>query len=225
MILEVLSSSDILQDMIESKRRPPTHPERIKRPRRDDVRRQLLDAALQEFSRDGYDRVSLDQVAAAAGFSKGAIYSNFANKEDLFLTLMDQQVRDLIQAAATKNITLAPSIGGQGRIDEGGRRMIQVVAADEDFQLLYLEYVTRSAREPSARQALADRRRSVRALVADAACAVLGPEHPLWDRMTPALFATAMLALSNGIALERIATPDEVPDSALGDLVSMLIEG
>ncbi|MBV1886747.1 MAG: TetR/AcrR family transcriptional regulator, partial [Parvibaculaceae bacterium] len=184
------------------------------------MRRQLLDAALQEFSRDGYDRVSLDQVAAAAGFSKGAIYSNFANKEDLFLTLMDQQVRDLIQAAATKNITLAPSIEGQGRIDEGGRRMIQVVAADEDFQLLYLEYVTRSAREPSARQALADRRRSVRALVADAACAVLGPEHPLWDRMTPALFATAMLALSNGIALERIATPDEVPDSALGDLVS-----
>ena len=198
-------------------------PGRMKRPRRDDVRRLLLDAALSEFTRDGYDRVSLDQVAAAAGFSKGAIYSNFTNKEDLFLTLMDQQVRSRIRAVESASADEDLPIDRGDLALEVGRRITELIGADGGFQLLYLEYVTRSARDPSARDALAQRRRSVRTLVANAAREALGSDHPLWERTTPQLIAIAILALSNGLALERIATPDEIPDDAFGELVELLL--
>src|SRR5580765_6777154 len=65
----------------------PLTPER----RRAMTREHLLDAAAIVFARDGYHGASLDDVAAAAGFTKGAVYSNFKNKEDLFLALLEDR--------------------------------------------------------------------------------------------------------------------------------------
>ena len=53
------------------------------------TRRHLLDAAAVVFARDGFHGASLDDVAATAGFTKGAVYSNFKSKEDLFLAVFD----------------------------------------------------------------------------------------------------------------------------------------
>ena len=63
-------------------------PSRARRPTREVVRRRLLDAALQVFAEQGFASASLDQVAEAAGLTKGAIYSNFAGKDDLFFAMM-----------------------------------------------------------------------------------------------------------------------------------------
>jgi AcrR family transcriptional regulator len=65
---------------------------RIRRPTRQEVRRRLLDAALEVFAEQGFDTANLDQVAAAAGLTKGAIYSNFTGKDDLFYAMMAEQV-------------------------------------------------------------------------------------------------------------------------------------
>ena len=62
-------------------------PVRVRRPGRAAVRRRLLDAALEVFAERGYASANLDQVAAAAGLTKGAIYSNFASKDDLFFAM------------------------------------------------------------------------------------------------------------------------------------------
>src|SRR5271168_2584331 len=61
----------------------PLTPER----RRQQTREHLLAAAAQVFGERGFHGASLDEVAAVAGFTKGAVYSNFKNKEDLFLAL------------------------------------------------------------------------------------------------------------------------------------------
>src|SRR5215216_5801584 len=55
------------------------------------TRERLLDAALEVFSRRGYYAASVDEIAAEAGYSKGAVYSNFSNKEELFLALIDRR--------------------------------------------------------------------------------------------------------------------------------------
>src|ERR1700675_4137539 len=55
--------------------------------RRQQTREYLLEAAARVFAEHGYHGASLDEVAAVAGFTKGAVYSNFKNKEDLFLAL------------------------------------------------------------------------------------------------------------------------------------------
>lgn len=55
------------------------------------TRRKLLAAALRVFSRDGFERSRLEDIAAEAGHTRGAFYANFATKEDLFIALLEHQ--------------------------------------------------------------------------------------------------------------------------------------
>jgi len=52
----------------------------------------ILDAAQSAFAEQGFENTQLDAVAARAGCSRGAIYAHYANKEDLFLALMEHRV-------------------------------------------------------------------------------------------------------------------------------------
>ena len=52
------------------------------------TRAALIEAAAEVIAEKGYDQTSLEQIAARAGMSRGAIYGNFKNKEDLFLSLV-----------------------------------------------------------------------------------------------------------------------------------------
>ena len=60
--------------------------------RQQETRNALVFAALAAFARDGYHAASLEGIANDAGFSKGAIYSNFDGKADLFLAVMDNNL-------------------------------------------------------------------------------------------------------------------------------------
>ena len=57
----------------------------------------LLDAAEEVFVRDGYEGAQLDEIAATAGRSKGAVYTHFKSKEDLFLVLFEHRTRSYIE--------------------------------------------------------------------------------------------------------------------------------
>ena len=52
------------------------------------------------FREQGFHGTSLDQVAAAAGYTKGAVYSNFASKEDLFLAIFERRVEEALERVA-----------------------------------------------------------------------------------------------------------------------------
>jgi AcrR family transcriptional regulator len=56
------------------------------------TRRHLLEAAAIVFARNGFHASTLEEVAATAGFIKGAVYSNFESKDDLFLALLDDRI-------------------------------------------------------------------------------------------------------------------------------------
>ena len=60
--------------------------------RREMTKEHLLEAAAIVFARDGFHGASLDDIAALAGFTKGAVYSNFASKEDLFFAVYERRV-------------------------------------------------------------------------------------------------------------------------------------
>jgi AcrR family transcriptional regulator len=55
------------------------------------TRKKLLAAGLRVFSRDGFERSRLEDIAAEAGHTRGALYANFDSKEDLFIALLEQQ--------------------------------------------------------------------------------------------------------------------------------------
>lgn len=76
--------------------------------RRLETRQALLDAAEQLFLRRGFSATSLDLIAEEAGFTKGAVYSHFANKDDLFLALLDRRARRLLYDYATNEEPQSP---------------------------------------------------------------------------------------------------------------------
>src|SRR5947208_6787622 len=74
----------------------PLTPER----RRELTRTALVEAAADVFAKRGFDGASLEEIAEAAGFSRGAIYSNFGSKEDLMLAVVERYNETLVDAFA-----------------------------------------------------------------------------------------------------------------------------
>jgi AcrR family transcriptional regulator len=183
------------------------------------TRQQLLDAAHRVFSTKGFFSASLDDVATEAGFSKGAVYSNFDSKEDLFLALVefraDQQAKSL-----ARDVDVDQSVGVQAR--SAGDQFVREHWAD-NLDASDLEFRVCVARNPELRDRLIPRVRELRATVAhliEQGARARGTELSL-----PAeTIATMVTALTNGLALERLQNPEAVPDDLYGQMLAILFE-
>src|SRR5918996_3278353 len=90
--------------------------------RQEQTREDLVGAAARVFARRGYHKATVEEIAAEAGFSTGAVYSNFDGKEQLFLAIADRQVGDRVAEITA----VADAAGRQG--GGGGRGADQVRA-------------------------------------------------------------------------------------------------
>lgn len=199
----------------------PESPEVRRRPPRGEVRRRLLEAATTVFAARGIDGASLADVAAAAGLTKGAIYSNFpGGKDELVLALMDHHIdrrRALVLAAVGDGDPSAP--GAAARI---GDVLADALAAEPEWQRLFLEFWAHAQRDERLRERFAVRRREARAEIAD----VARTETARLDvrlALAPEEVAVTLLALSNGLAIERLADPSAVPDDLFGRLLALVL--
>jgi len=191
----------------------PLTPER----RRAMTREHLLEAAAVVFARDGYHGASLDDVAAAAGFTKGAVYSNFKSKEDLFLALLDHRIDRHMAAFSAELHTPAASD------DEQLPRIQDLIARSFDWDqgALHYEFMAYAARNPETRAKLADRARRGR----DAAIRLITDEH---ERMgiVPAfpipVLAQIMLSVFDGLAGLWFLDPKLVDDNMLHEVLAFL---
>jgi AcrR family transcriptional regulator len=187
-----------------------------------DARQALLDAAARVFSERGLGGASMDDVARAAGFSKGALYWHFAGKEELFFALLEERVdrplREMIDLLET-----APA--EQDMAPEASRRFVELLATQRDLVLLDQEYWAQAVRDPKLRRRYAARQRALREALARALVARMshlgGPPFE-----TPAEgIATAMIALANGLALEKLVDASAVPDHLLGEVIVLIYRG
>jgi AcrR family transcriptional regulator len=190
------------------------------RPTREQTRARLLQAASEVFAKHGYDRASLDDVAAAAGLTKGAVYSSFASKDELFYALMRERIDErlaLVATAVGRQTTL------QDTTRDAGAGLAELIFSQAEWHLLFIEFWARAVRDPSLRPEFARQRRAARELIAgflERQAAQLGIELP-----APAdQLAVAVLALSNGIAIEQLADPDTVDSSVLGTTLDLLLD-
>ncbi len=117
--------------------------------RRQQTRHYLLQAAAQVFAEHGFHGASLDEVAAAAGFTKGAVYSNFKNKEDLFLALIEANyAREL---GALRETLDGSDIAPADRLsDFVGLIRNEFEQVPANWNALYLEFVLYAMRNPAA---------------------------------------------------------------------------
>jgi AcrR family transcriptional regulator len=196
-------------------------PER-RRPPREEVRRALLDAAARVFARQGIDGASVGDVAAAAGFTKGAVYSNFGSKDDLVAALVEDRV------SAYLELGLAAVSGADASLDDKARalgdRLTRAADEQRDWHLLFLELWQRAVRSGAGEGVFLQRRRELHAAVTDAVRAHLD-QAPGVPPLPPAELATVLMALSNGLALERQIDPGAVPDDLFGRVLALVVGG
>ncbi|MGD0378761.1 MAG: TetR/AcrR family transcriptional regulator [Acidimicrobiales bacterium] len=128
----------------------PLTPER----RRQQTRDHLLQAAAEVFAARGFHGASLDEVAAKAGFTKGAVYSNFKNKEELFLALLEAiQQREMDALHTTIQASEIPPEARLSDFVNLIRDQTQDLGANWD--ILYQEFTLYALRNPAAREKLA----------------------------------------------------------------------
>ena len=126
--------------------------------RRAETRANLIEAAFRVFADKGFGQVRIDDVCTAAGYTRGAFYSNFDSLEQLFFTLYDESAR-LIAGQVTEAFTA-------GDINPGFEAIVERVTAtlllDRDWLLIKTDFLLHAARNPAVADRLAAHRQQLR---------------------------------------------------------------
>ena len=187
--------------------------------RRQQTRARLLDAAGQVFARRGFHAATVDEVADAAGYTKGAVYSNFANKDELFLALLDQRLAaQLQQVEALYAIESSEELRAALRVQTE-----QEFAAARDFGVLQVEFWLYAMRNPAAQAELARRYRQLRDRLAEL---ITGryTRHQIAPPMPPEHLAALAIATDSGLFLQFSAEPGALPWELRADALLQLLD-
>ena len=196
----------------------PSPPRMTREQSKANTRERLLAAARSAFASSGFHGASVDEIAARAGFSTGALYSNFDGKEDLFLVLMEREIeehsREIAEAVAER-----PSVAE--RATGGAQQWMTMIEREPELLLLFMEFWAYGVRDAKVRPKVAARFAQVRALltrlIEDGV-----REFELELALPAEQLAVAIDALADGIARQKLADPAAVPDELMGKVLAML---
>lgn len=186
------------------------------------TRRRLLDGAEAVFARSGFHGASVEEIAREAGATTGALYSNFASKEDLFLALFEERI-DADFGDYSRIVTAGATIEEQAR--GAADRWMAILRERPDYFPLLMEFWAYAIRKPVLRERLAGRFASLRE--ASARLVLEGAEQQGYyppNAEAGQLVGTLVNALGNGLALEKLVDPDSVPDSLYGDMLVLIFQ-
>lgn len=173
---------------------------------REEVRRRLLAEALRVFTERGYADARLEDIAHAAGFTKGAVYSNFGGKQELFGAVLGTGAEDEFAAVAAE-------IGGTDDLGALIARIAELIAAriagDTGRGQLGLEFAARAARDAPTRAVLAPMRRAQRDTAARSFAEVT-ERTGTRPAVPPELAGLILHCLTNGLVNEHLADPESV---------------
>ena len=188
------------------------------RPTRDDTREKLFEAAARVFEEQGIGGASIETIAAAAGFSRGAFYSNFKSKDELIIAMLEDHVEQSIRRNLDLLDEAQEPCGLHRSAEDHGP---QPAGSARPLSLLHMEMILFVARAEKRRPELAKRLRAGRKLIADVieTTAKNSGKDPVLD---PAWWGAIVLAMEDGFRLHRLIDPETTPaDSflrAIGDL-------
>jgi AcrR family transcriptional regulator len=196
-------------------------PARVTR-RRAQTRARLLDAAFGVFAATGFGQASIEAVCEAAGFTRGAFYSNFTDLDELFFALYDDRARliaaQLAEALDTADVTAGlpvPVLVG---------RVADVLLLDRDWLLVKTEFLLRAARRPAVADALARHRAELREAVADRLRALARRRPPPPLLADPDAAARAVIAVYDGVTVQLLLDGDTAAARAwLKELLTALL--
>jgi AcrR family transcriptional regulator len=182
------------------------------------TRERLLAAARSAFASSGFNGASVEEIASRAGFSTGALYSNFDGKEDLFLVLMEREIdehaREIAEAVRERASVAERATGG-------ARQWMTMIEREPELLLLFTEFWAYGVRDADVRPKVAARfaqiRRLLTRLIEDGV-----REFDLELALPAEQLAIAVDAIADGIARQRLADPSAVPDELMGNVLALL---
>ena len=173
------------------------------------TRQALLEAGAALFIERGLQGASVEAIAERAGFTRGAFYSNFASKEELFAEVLQQRVYAAYRAMAEAQLAAE---GPLATARESAKALAAVQAYPDGQWLfrLWLELLLQAGRDPKMRELAARFWRTNRLLlarIAERGMAEGRDPHGL----SPEQFATALIAMDIGLAIQHYVDPETVP--------------
>jgi AcrR family transcriptional regulator len=179
--------------------------------RREATRQKLLDAAALVFAEVGLDAASVEAICERAGFTRGAFYSNFETKDELFLELCGNVARERVNAVRTRVLELEQA-GGFGEVPEDAldivQKVLDVSADDRLGVLLMSEIRIHALRNPELAAAYlaqeTEMRQSVSQIIED-----IGRAKSLRFRLPAEEAARLMLTVWEGAAVRSVMAGDD----------------
>ncbi len=187
-----------------------------------EARDELLAAALRVFARRGYRQAGVDEIAAAAGYSKGALYWHFSGKEDLLLALLEER----IDAPTREMVALLESAPPERDMAvEASGEFARRLSEQRDAVLLEREYWSLAIRDPELRAHYAERQTELRRALAsaiEARARHLGtPDLPI----TAEDVARIVMSVIGGLAVDELIEPGSVNPELLGETLAVVYAG
>jgi AcrR family transcriptional regulator len=199
------------------KRKRETRPEKQAR-----TRAELIAAATAVFARRGYNGASVEEIAEEAGYSHGAVYSNFEGKADLFLAVFEEYMAERARELAATQVGLAEDAPLEARARALADQWMERLASDRESFVLHLEFLGHADREPELAKRFGTRSASMREGLARY-ISQYQEEVGLELAMPADDLALVLRALGIGLAVESLVSPDAVRKDLYGDFVELLV--
>jgi AcrR family transcriptional regulator len=194
--------------------------------RREETRELVLAAAARVFARRGFHATSLDAVAEEAGFSRGAVYYNFADKEELFLELLDRRCAERAQdlRAVFADVPEGDIDATRGQTRLAAQHALAAMTGDPEWRALYLEFLAHAARDPAFRRRFAKRSDDMRGALDEVVAERTRPVAGALG-IEPEQLAVVIDALGTGLWAQHMLHPHAVPPDLFSDALALIVDG
>lgn len=187
------------------------------------TRAELLATAAHVFARRGYKGASVEEIAEEAGYSHGAVYSNFDGKADLFLAVLEDYMAERARELAQTQAGLPEDAPIELRARALADQWMERFARDRESFLLHMEFVAHAGRDPELAERFGTRSAALREAIS-AYIAHYQELEGIESELTPNDLALVLRALGIGLAIEALVSPAAVRESAYGDFVELLVK-
>jgi AcrR family transcriptional regulator len=183
------------------------------------TRRKLLDAAKRIFTQQGFEAARLEDIAAGAGYTRGAFYANFKSKEDIFFALFEEYVRERIDSFTS----------ALRRHSDPAEKLVALrthyaeLATDRSLVLISMEFKLFAMRHPESRVRLRSRHRRIRASFGELFSELMGELGKTLEFAYPA--ASACLgAVAQALLLEHLLDPKTLSDGDVRHVLGLFFD-
>jgi AcrR family transcriptional regulator len=186
------------------------------------TRGRLIDAAARVFAQRGYQAASVEEIAEEAGYSHGAVYSNFEGKADLFLAVFEEYMAERVRELAETQAALPEDAPLEARARALADQWMDRLACDRESMTLHMEFIAHADRDPELARRFGTRSMAMREAIARY-IAYYQQEAGLELAMGVDDLALVLRALGIGLAIESLVSPDTVRHDLYGDFVELLV--